>query len=188
MTASSRCCAALVLVLPALAAQAAGHVRPGLWEQTMAVKSDNAQANAAMAQMKERLAAMPPAQREAMEKAMAARGMSMGANGSANTMRVCITKEQAERDFTPDHDGHCTRSDVVRSGNTVRFSFACTTERSSVTGKGVFTQVSDSAYTVATEADMSLHGTPSHMHTDIAAKFISSDCGNVKPVEAPPAH
>jgi hypothetical protein len=185
MTTAHRLSAALVLMLPALAAQAAGHIKPGLWEQTMEVKSDNPQANAAMAQMKERLAAMSPAQREAMEKAMAGRGVNMG--GAPNTMRVCITKEQAERDVTPDRNGHCQRTDVVRSGNTVRFSFACTTERSSVTGKGVFTQVSDSAYTVATDADMALHGAPSHVHTDIAARFVSGDCGGVKPVEAPPA-
>lgn len=185
MTASSRLCAVLALALPALAVHAAEHIKPGLWEQTVETKTDNAQINAAQAQMKERLAAMPPAQREAMEKAMAARGVSMGSNGSANTLRACITKDQAERDFTPEHSGHCERTDVVRSGNTVRFNFACTGERVNVTGKGVFTKVSDSAYTVSTDTDTNMHGTPTHLHSDISAKFVSSDCGNVKPIVAP---
>ena len=187
MSAPSRLVAVLVLALPALVVQAADHIRPGLWEQTVDVKSDNAQANAAMAQMKERLAAMTPEQREQMEKAMAGRGINIGSNVSANTLRVCITKEQAERDAPPEHGGQCSRTDVVRSGNTTRFSFACTSAHTSITGKGVFTQLSDTAYTVTSDADMAMHGTPTHTHTEMAGKFVSSDCGDVKPMVAPPA-
>ena len=55
------------------------HIRPGLWEETLSMKTDDAQANAAMEQMKQRMASMPPEQRAAIEKMMAGRGLGMGA-------------------------------------------------------------------------------------------------------------
>src|SRR6516225_5460096 len=79
---------ACAVALPAAAALAqSAHLRPGLWEETVTTKSDNAQMNAAMEQMKQRMAQMSPEQRAAMEKAMAGHGMGMA--GAPNTMRVC---------------------------------------------------------------------------------------------------
>jgi hypothetical protein len=188
MLVAPRLAVAAVLALAGLAAQAQTHVRPGLWEETVTVKSDNVQANAAMEQMKERLAAMPPEQRAAIEKMMASHGMGAGGPGAPSTLRVCITKEQAERDFTPDSNGHCTRTNIVRSGNTTRFDFACNNGKMNITGDGAFTQMGDSAFAVTTNANTMMAGTPSKIHSDIAGKFVSSDCGSVKPVEAPAAH
>ena len=183
-----RLAVAFAVALPVLASQAQTHVKPGLWEETITARTDNAQMNAAMDQMKERMAAMTPEQRAAMEKAMAGRGMAMGAPGGPTTMRVCITKEQAERDFTPNSGGHCTRTNVVRSGNTTRFNFACGNGKTTISGQGVFTQMGDSAFAVTTDADTAMQGGPSHIHSEIAGKFVASDCGNVKPVEARTAH
>ena len=92
---STACAAALLTA----AAQAQTHVRPGLWEEQITLKTDNAQANAAMAQMKDKLASMPPEQRAAIEKMMAGHGHGIGAGGAPNTVRTCITKEQVERGF-----------------------------------------------------------------------------------------
>jgi hypothetical protein len=180
-----RLSAACAAVLLTTAAQAQSHIRPGLWEESITVKTDNAQSNAAMAQTKEKLATMPPEQRAAMEKMMAGHGM--GAGGAPTSMRVCITKEQAERDVTPDSNSRCSRTNIVRSGNVIKFDFTCKSARSDITGHGVYTQLSDSAFTASSSADVT---GPSTMHsqTDIAGKFISSDCGSVKPIETPPAH
>lgn len=49
----------------------------------------------------------------------------------------------------------------------------------------MFTQLGDSADTVSTDADEAMHGMPSQVHADIAAKFASGDCGHVKPVLVP---
>ncbi len=179
--------AVATLLLAGAAVQAQTHVKPGLWEETVTVKSDNAQANAAMEQMKARMAAMSPEQRAAIEKMMASHGMGAGGPGAPSTLRVCITKEQAERDFTPESNGHCTRTNVVRSGSTTRFDFACNNGKMNITGDGVFTQMGDSAFAVTTNANTMMAGTPSKIHSEIAGKFVSSDCGSVKPVETPPA-
>jgi hypothetical protein len=168
-----------VALLGATAAQAQGHIKPGLWENTITMKSDNP----AMEQMKARMAAMSPEQRAQMEKLIP--GMAPG--GAPNSIRVCITKEQAARDITPDNNGRCSRTNVVRSGDTTQFDFACKSARSDVSGHGSFTRISDNAYTATSTAAMVTKSTTTHMTSDITSKFISSDCGDVKPIEPTPA-
>jgi len=183
MNARQRLLVACAAALPCAAALAQQpHIRPGLWEETVNVKSDNAQMNAAMEQMKARMAAMTPEQRAAMEKAMAGHGMGMG--GSANTMRVCVTKEQIARGFRPEEKGHCSRTNISTSGNVTKFDFACQSERGGgITGHGVYTELGDTAFTVSTSADMTNPKMTMHIQNDMTGKFISSDCGDVKPME-----
>ena len=176
--------AAAVGALMASSAWADPHMRPGLWEETIAVKSDNAQANAAMEQMKEKMASMPPEQRAAIEKMMASHGVGMG-SGAPNTVRVCVTQAQVDRGFKPEDNGRCSRNNVSTSGNVTTFDFACKSERSSITGHGKFTAMGDSAFAVSTSTDNVSPKMTMHMQSDIAGKFISSDCGDVKPVEMP---
>jgi len=183
MKARLRLFAALATALLAAAAQAQTHMRPGLWEETITSKTDNAQANAAMDQMKQRLAAMTPEQRAAMEKMMG--GRALPGSGAPTVMRVCITKEQAERAFAPDGNGHCTRSNIARSGNVTSFDFSCTSAHSSVTGHGAFTEMGDSAFAVSSSADTVSTKMTMHVQSDITGKFVSSDCGDVKPFETP---
>ena len=184
MNARLRVSAALATTLLAVTAQAQSHLRPGLWEETVTSKTDNAQANAAMEQMKQRLAAMSPEQRAAMEKAMG--GHALPGSGAPNVIRVCITKEQAERSFAPDGNGRCTRTNVSTSGSTTKFDFACQSAHGTVTGHGAFTAMGDSAFAVSSSADTVSPKMTMHIQSDVAGKFISTDCGDVKPVEMPP--
>lgn len=186
MNARLRLCAAAAMALSATAVQAQTRIRPGLWEEQVTVKSDNPQANAALAQMQEKLASMPPEQRAAIEKMMTGHGI--GAGGAPNTVRTCITKEQVERGFTPDASGRCQHTNVVNSGNVTKFDFTCTSARSDVSGHGQFTRISDSAFAMTSAADMVTKTSSMHTQTDVAGKFVSSDCGDVKPVETPAAH
>ena len=179
MNARLRLSAALVAALLATAAQAQVHIKPGLWENTVTMKSDNP----AMEQMKARMAAMPPEQRAQMEKLIP--GMAPG--GAPNSIRVCISKEQAARDITPDNDGRCSRTNIVHSGDTTQFDFACKSAHSDVSGHGSFTRISDNAYTATSTAAMVTKSTTTHMQSDISSRFISNDCGDVKPIVAPPA-
>jgi len=182
-----RLLAACVAGLPAAAALAQQpHLRPGLWEHTVSVKSDNAQMNAAMEQMKQRMAAMTPEQRAAMEKATG--GHAAMNPGGPMTSRVCVTKEQIARGFHPDERGHCSRTNVSTSGNVTKFDFACQSERGgTVNGHGVYTELSDTAYTASTSTDMVNPKMTMHIQSEMTGRFISSDCGDVKPIEPPPA-
>ena len=188
MNARHRLLIACAVALPAAAALAQQpHIRPGLWEETIQIKTDNPQMNAAMEQMKQRMASMTPEQRAAMEKAMAGHGAAFNP-GAPNTMRVCITKEQIARGFHPEQKGHCSRSNVSTSGNVTKFDFACQSERGSdISGHGVYTELGDTAFSATTTADIASAKTNMHMQNDMSGKFISSDCGDVKPIEPPPA-
>lgn len=183
MNVRHRLLVACAIALPGAAALAQQpHIRPGLWEETVNVKSDNAQMNAAMEQMKQRMAAMTPEQRAAMEKAMAGHGMG---GGSGNTIRVCVTKEQIARGFRPEEKGHCSRTNISTSGNVTKFDFACQSERGGgITGHGVYTELGDTAFTVSTSADMTNPKMTMHIQNDMTGKFVSTDCGDVKPVES----
>ena len=185
MTVRHRFILAVAAALAATAAQAQTHLKPGLWEEQVTIKTDDAQANAAMAQMKDRLASMPPDQRAMVEKMMASHGMGMG--GAPSSLRVCMTKEQVEHDFTPDNSGRCQHTHVNRSGSVIKFDFTCTSSHSDVSGQGTLTLMGDSAFAMSSAADTVTQKKAMHIQTDIAGKFVSSDCGDIKPMEMPPA-
>lgn len=187
MNTHSRLLVAAVAALSAAAVLAQPRIRPGLWEETVSMKTDNAQANAAMEQMKAKLASMPPEQRAAIEKMMAGRGVGTTPGGAPNAVRVCITKEQIDRGFTADRDKRCSRMNVSTSGNVTTFDFACNSDRHNVTGHGTFTALGDKAFTVTTVANSSDQKMAMQMQSDVSGKFVSSDCGDVKPIEPPPA-
>ena len=187
MNTRHRLVVAAAALLAVTAALAQPRIRPGLWEESVAIKTDNAQANAAMEQMKARLASMPPEQRAAMEKMMASHGMGAAPGGAANVIRVCITKEQVDRGFTPDRQGHCSRTNVSTSGNVTTFEFACKSDQHNVTGHGTFTAMGDTAFTASTVADTVSPKMTMHVQSDMSGKFVSRDCGDVKPMETPPA-
>lgn len=156
---------------------------PGLWEHSMSMKSQDGQMEKAMADMQKQLASMPPDQRKQIEAAMAGRGGGMmGAGGS--TMKVCITKEQAER--PPEarmHQGECTQKDVQRSGKTVKFKFECTKPPSS--GEGEMTFISDKAYSGHSIVTSQVAGKPQQMTMEMQGKWLATDCGDVKPRPTP---
>jgi len=155
----------------------------GLWEHSMTMKSDDPKVDAAMAQMQKQLASMPPEQRKQMEAAMASRGVKLGANGSS--VKVCITKEEAAK--PPEarmNSSNCTQKEMTRSGNTMKFKYECTQPPS--TGEGEMTFVSDKAYSGKTSVTSQREGRTMQMTMEMQGKWLSSDCGDVKP-RTPPA-
>ncbi|MEO7338777.1 MAG: DUF3617 domain-containing protein [Caldimonas sp.] len=156
---------------------------PGLWEHTFTMKSDDGRMEAAMAQMQQQLAAMPPEKRQQMEAMMASRGVKMGAQGTS--AKYCLSKEQAAKPAEPHMGGDCSRQDVTRSGNTVKFRFECTTPRP-VKGDGEMTFVSDKAYRGRSNVTLQARGQPQQMSMEMSGQWLSADCGAIKPF-APPA-
>jgi hypothetical protein len=176
-----------IAALSCTAVLAQPHVRPGLWDESISIKTDDPQANAGMAQMKERLASMPPDQRAAVEKMMASHGMGMSPDGKPSSIRVCITQAQIDRGFQPMGNEHCGRANVTTSGNVTKFEFSCKSQHGDITGHGTFTAMGDSAFAVSTAADSVTPKKSTHVQTDIAGKFVAADCGDIKPIEMPAA-
>lgn len=158
----------------------AQNLKPGLWEHGFTMKSASGEMEKGMAQAQAELAKMPPERRKMMEQMVAQQGVGM--TGKASTVRLCITPEQASRTELPAGDGKCEQKSLQRSGSTIRTSFVCagpppTSGRSEITLKG------DTAYSGRSTVDTTVNGKPERMTMDVTGKWLSADCGNVKPVK-----
>jgi len=154
-------------------------MRPGLWEHSFTTKSQSGQMEKSMAEMQQQLASMPPEQRKMMEQMMAQQGVGMGAQG--RSVRMCITKEQAERDEIPQQQGNCTQQVVQRSGNTVKMKFSCT-GNPPTSGESEVTFSSPTAYTGRSVVNTTIEGKPDRMTMEQSGKWLSAECGEVKPM------
>jgi len=178
----------LLLAGATLAFAAGAHAqttKPGLWEMTNKMQSSSGEMEKAMANMEKQMASMPPEQRKQMQDMMAKQGMSMtpGAGGGMS-MKMCITKEMAERNELPQQQqGDCKTTRSPASGNTVKFSYTCAQPPSS--GEGVMTFSGDTAYTMKMNVTSNVKGKPEKMTMDASGKWLSADCGAIKPI-APP--
>lgn len=167
---------------------AAQTMKPGLWEITnkMGGSGDSgAKMAAAMEQMQKQMASMSSEQRKQMEKMMAQQGVNMapGAAGGGMAVRICITKEMAARNETPAQTrGDCKQEQMQKSGNTTKFKFTCTKPPSS--GEGEVTMNSSESYTMKMKMTSQAKGKPEQMTMEAQGKFVSNDCGSVKPIAA----
>ena len=173
------------LAAPAtLFAQSAGTgLRPGLWEmqivkQIVDGRDVSAQVAAATQQMQQTMAHMPPAERARMQAMLGGHGMSAGAHG----YRICVTPQMAKR-RSPilDKEGHCQKSKMTHSGNRTTFAFTCTENGSTTTGTGVSTITEDLVTTRTRTTTVSSSGEKHTMQMESKMRYLSPDCGNVKP-------
>ena len=175
----------LAAALAAFACSAGAQtLKPGLWEVTNQMGgASGAQMDSNMAQMQQQMASMPPEQRKAMEDMMAKQGVRLGAGSpGAVGVRVCFTKEMVEKNELPAQQGNCTTTHQSRSGGKMKFAFACTNPTS--TGEGEMTIVSPEAYSMKVAVNHQTQGKAEKMNMTGGGKWLSADCGNVKPIPA----
>jgi len=168
----------------ALASLSAGAqtLRPGLWEMQHRVKGD-ARMEQQMADMQKQLSSMSPEERQQMEAMMAGRGMQVSpADGGGAAMRICITREMAERNDIPTSRGECKIGPQQRSGNTLKMTFTCTDPPSS--GDTQVTFHGSESYTTRTNVTSTVGGKPETMSMEGSGKWLAADCGNVKPMQS----
>jgi hypothetical protein len=169
-------CAAVALPV------AAQTLKPGLWELQHKV-GGNARMDEAMAQMQKQAAAMSPEERKQMEAMMAGHSMQMGpGRDGAMAMKICMTKEMAERNDIPAGRGDCKTTQKQRSGNTLKVAFTCTNPASS--GNSQITFDGPEAYTSKGDITSTVDGKPQTMTMEGRGKWLSADCGSVKPIQS----
>lgn len=93
-----------------------------------------------------------------------------------------MTKEMAEHDAIPAGRGDCKTSQQQRSGNTMKMSFTCTNPPS--TGESQVTFDGAGSYSSKTTVTTTTHGKPETMTMEGSGKWLSADCGSVKPIQA----
>ena len=168
----------LVLLGGATAAQAQ-KMAPGLWEATMAMKGADGKMDNMAARMQAQMASLPPEQRKKMEEMMARQGVGMAA-GKAGAVRICISKEQAERNEPPaTADGNCRNDGFQRSGATVKYQFSCANPPTK--GTGEFTLTSDKSYQGRVRVEGGAAGKAGITEMQQTGQWIGADCGALKP-------
>jgi hypothetical protein len=154
-------------------------VKPGLWEQTMTMEMSGMPA---MPQMTpEQLAQMPPAMRARME------GMMQGGPQTITT-KVCQTRESlADAQAYARQQNSCTSKLTSMSATKVEYNTDCT-GRFKGSGDFVVERV-DPEHTRTTgvlKGTSSMGGKadseqPINQKMTIVGKWLSADCGDVKP-------
>lgn len=175
-----------ILVATAVLAMASAHaetppVQPGLWKYTVKVKSQSGQIENAITQAQAQLAKLPPEQRAAVEKMMAARGVSMDAG--TTSVKICLTKEDAERGSVPLNlqKGNCTQQWLSSEGNTAKVSFSCQTEPPA-SGTGEITVLSPTSVTSRAVVDTVVAGQPEQLNLAQQGTWLAEDCGGIAPL------
>jgi hypothetical protein len=172
---------ALAIAAVIVSAEAsAQNLKPGLWEMTQTMKGGSGDMSQGRSQAQQKMANMPPEQRKAMEEMMAKHGVKMNPAGPGGGMAIttCMTKDMVERHEMPSQRGDCKATKHERSGNKLKVAFTCT----SATGEGEYTFVSPEAFTMKMTMHMTMQGKQETMNMEGAGKWLSADCGNVKPI------
>ncbi len=187
MTPSRILLSALPILLAASgAAQAQSTIKPGLWESkivrmTMDGKDALAQMNAAQEQMRQAFAKMPPEQRKKMEAMMPAQ------SGDSGTHRICISPEMVAKDgaLVPrPQRAECDPPKVSKSGNRTSFEAVCKQVGGGQTvSKGEILIDGDLASSKIEAVSTDRAGARHTTQTETQMKFVSSNCGSVKPID-----
>jgi hypothetical protein len=174
----------------------------GLWENNMTFDGDGMKAmqaqqteemKAAMAQMKEQFANMPPEQRQQMEAVMAQSGLQMKDDGvsfkndqvqissSGTKVKSCITQAEIDRGGMPDTLDDCT-STIQKVGATRYIAtYVCAGEEQS-TGESEVTFHSSKHYSGTGKMTSVIAGKPHVMTFKMEGTWLGSDCGTIAPM------
>lgn len=153
-------------------------IKPGLWDQRMAIESEGGELEQAMAQakleMEQQMANMPPEQRQMMEQMMMDQGVSFDL--SDQRFQSCVTEEQVEAgelNFTEDE---CNETIVSRDDQHIEVEFECPeTGR----GRGEMTLHSDAHYTGEFQVETEMEGRPVTLNLRHEGRWVQDDCGDV---------
>jgi hypothetical protein len=156
-------------------------IKPGLWEFKQTPQLDPAR-QAQMAQAQKAMENMPPERRQMIEQMMAQRGVSVNMAGGVITVKTCVTKEQAERNFAPvNHQGNCTQ-DAKRSGNVIQTHFVCTDPASE--GDATVTLRGGDGFTNDVTLRRQRDGKTETTKVSGEGRWLGADCGDVQPAKS----
>lgn len=167
----------------AMAPAAAQAIKPGLWEIQHRM-GGNPKMDQLTADMQKHMREMTPEQRQQMESAMAGRDMpwAPASAGGGMAMRMCLTREMVERNEFPSGRADCKSTQQKRTGKTVKSTFTCTNPPSS--GENEVTIDGPESYASRGRITRTVGGNPETMTIETRGKWLSADCGNVKPLQA----
>ena len=180
--------APILVLAGACAALPAGAqtMKPGLWSLSNQMTSNDPQLAQAMSAMQQHMANMSPEQRQQMQKMMQQNGMQLdiGAGGAVQT-KMCMTREMAERKEFPVQQGDCKQTFTQQSSTRGHIAFSCTKPK--VSGEGDVTADSDTSYRAHMKIKSEEQGRDQVVDMDVTGKWLSANCGTIRPIPIPRA-
>lgn len=175
-----------VALLCPLAGWAADDIRPfdaktGLWETTSTMEMPGMPAMPAMPQIPpEQLAKMTPQQRAQVEAMMKSR---MGAAGSprATVTKSCLTKESLQQALTMSQNENCTHKVLASSSAMQNIHMECTQGKTTSSGDLTVERIDAEHARGSVVMKSAVGDQPVNMKMTFTTKWLSSDCGDVKP-------
>ena len=159
-------------------------IKTGLWENTLSTEIAAMPAMPAMpAISEETLAKMPPAQRAQVEQMMKGRGSA--GSPRATTTKSCITRETLSKPLYNSTDKTCNAKLVGATANMQNVHIVCAPGGTKTEGDMTIERI-DPEHVKGTMVMTSTGeaGRSMDMKMTMNDKWISSDCGDVKPYEA----
>jgi hypothetical protein len=161
----------------AAGAQIAPPIKPGLWQ----VHMDREVNGQKVPDASERMKNMSPEKRAQFEAMMKQHGVATAA-GAPN--QVCYTKEALARSPWADMQTDCKPVFSTQSASSWKWHTTCPKSGYEADGEANF--LDHENYTVKSSSVSKLGGTVRNSITTITAKWVSSDCGDVKPFDLKP--
>lgn len=162
------------VLMPALVHAQAFHVKPGLWEHSIDLKSESGRLEAALELARTQLALLPPAQRQMIEETLAQQGVR--ADFVNQTFQNCITEEEAASgEFSFAEDGGCEQTSVQTEGNTTHIRFVC------AQGEGELTLTNGSTYTGTSSMTLDMGGVIEKATATHSGRWVGESCAALQP-------
>jgi Protein of unknown function (DUF3617) len=172
--------AACALAVTAIAAQAqtALPIKAGLWQ----IHSEREVNGQKAPDVSERLKTMSPEKRQQFEAMMKRQGVEVGGGGVMR--KVCYSREMLDRGRWPDQEGDCKTDFSSRSGSQWKWRATCPKSGYEGDGEAIFSGPEN--YVVKSSSVTKAGGQTRTSSTTITAKWMASDCGDLKPFQVEP--
>jgi hypothetical protein len=173
-------------------------IKPGLWEHTMKFDEGSIKAmqkeqqlnmDKQLETMKKRMAELPPEQRAQVEEVIKQQGGDVNQLGSAflgqalqeiakpQISKECLTQEQIDKGLFSTSEKDC-RSEITKTGgNTFKMVADCKGSHSEID----ITVQNPKLYTGAAVFTSDEAGSKRVVKASLAHKWLSSDCGSIRP-------
>ena len=164
-------------ILGAFAAQAqVAPIKPGLWQ----VRSERETNGQKAPDMSERLKNMPPERRAQFEAMMKERGIDT----SGNITKVCQTREMLDSKYFANAIPDCKTTYSTRTNSSWKSHTSCAQNHIESDAEMIFSNPEN--YTVKIASTTQSEGQTKTSHMTMSGKWLSADCGDVKPLSAKP--
>jgi hypothetical protein len=168
--------AMLCLTLCAVAPAQVAPIKPGLWQ----VQSEREVNGQKAPDMSDRLKNMPPERRAQIEAMMKKQGIDVG----GNITKICQTSEMLDSKNFANPIPDCKTTYSSRTNSSWKAHTSCPQNHIESDVEIVFATPEN--YTVKTDSTIQTEGQTRTTHMTMTGKWLSNDCGDVKPVSTKP--